>query len=366
MSDSKGRRELTRSDYARRGLVAVVALALIGGLVWLRSSGTYGGPEHVEAQLKDAGGSLSPGADVKVRGVIVGRVVEIGRGPESGVRVRIAIKPDRLADVPADVQARILPATVFGTSYVDLATSATGATPRLEPGAVIPADTTVGTLELQQALDDIDRLVKAVGPAELASAIGSAAQALDGRGTQIGGLIDGVADYLGKLNPKMPLVARDVRKLATNIVIAEQLAPEMFAATKDALVAARTVVTQKAAITAILGGGTALASQATVFLGTNEQALVRFLNNSGTLLDAVYDNRHVGITEAFATNRLLDQKLASIMNHGFANTVGRMDIGSPGKFYTSADCPRFGNARGANCAGLARAGVGSMLEGERR
>ena len=158
------RRELRRLDLARRGLVAVVAGALVLSVVWLRASGSYGGPEHVSAQLADAGGSLGNGADVKLRGVIIGRVSDVARGPEGGVRVRLALSGGQLGHIPANVVARILPATVFGTSYVDLTTRGP-ASGRLHADAVIPADRSQGTLELQQALDDIDEVVKALGGA---------------------------------------------------------------------------------------------------------------------------------------------------------------------------------------------------------
>src|SRR5690348_3055542 len=177
------RKELTRRDLAIRGLAALAVLAVALTFLFMKSTGSIGGPRHVSAELRDAGGSLANGADVKVRGVIIGRVTGIGPGAKGGVRVDISVPQSDLDMVPANVVARILPATVFGTSFVDLVPpkGKAASTDSLRAGAVIPADRTQGTLELQQALDDIDSLVKAVGPAELASAIGSAAQALDGR-----------------------------------------------------------------------------------------------------------------------------------------------------------------------------------------
>ena len=112
---------------------------------------------------------------MKINGVIIGRVTEITRGPDGDVRIGMLVHEDDLDSIPANVEARILPATVFGTSFVDLVVYDGASDDALEAGAVIPADKTQGTLELQQALDDIDRLVTALGPAELASAIGSAA-----------------------------------------------------------------------------------------------------------------------------------------------------------------------------------------------
>jgi len=344
------RRELRRHDYARRGLVALVAGALVLTFVWLRSTGAVGGPDRVEAQLADAGGSLGGGADVKIRGVIIGKVDGITRGPQGGVRVKIALRSHRLDQVPDNVVARILPATVFGTSYVDLVTTGPASHEPLRAGAVIPADRTQGTLELQQALDDIDSLVKALGPADLASAIGSVAQALDGRGAQLGSTIDLADDYLARLNPKMPQVRDDVRKLAANLELVAQVAPDLLAATGDALTTARTVVAEKAAIATVLVGATALTTQADAFLRAQQTGLIRFIQNSALLLDVVHANRRAGVSGAIATNTMLAAKLATVVQGGFVNTVTTFLLDVP-PYYTSADCPRVGAARGDNCGG---------------
>src|SRR5690348_17715403 len=133
------RKELTRRDLAIRGLAALAVLAVALTFLFMKSTGSIGGPRHVSAELRDAGGSLSSGADVKVRGVIVGRVTGIGPGAGGGVRVDISIPQSDLDMVPANVVARILPATVFGTSFVDLTYRGLASTQSLRAGAVIPA-----------------------------------------------------------------------------------------------------------------------------------------------------------------------------------------------------------------------------------
>lgn len=351
------RRELRRVDHARRGLVAVVAAALVLTAVWARSSGRYDGPQHVSAELSDAGGSLGAGADVKVRGVIVGTVDDITRAPGGGVRVQIAMRGHRLAQVPQNVVARILPATVFGTSFVDLVTAGAPSTQALRAGAVIPADRSQGTLELQQALDDIDRLVKALGPADLASAIGSVAQALDGRGATLGTTLDRAAAYLARLNPKMPQVRADVRKLADNLELVAEVAPDLLAATADGLVTARTVVARQGDLATLLTGGADLTGRADTFLRGQRGPLVRFIDNSAALLDVVHANRHAGISGALDTNRMLAAKVAQIVHDGFIDSVTTFLYDVP-PYYTAADCPRVGAARGDNCPGGSGARTG--------
>jgi virulence factor Mce-like protein len=210
-------RDVPRHVLARRGLIVLVGFALIGALISLRSNGTFGSKPHVSAVVADAGGALRKGSDVKMGGVLVGKVSSVGRDESGGVRIDMEMSEEDLEYVPSNVVARVLPATVFGTTFVDLVVHGKPAKDNLEAGADVRADTTQDTLEFQQALDDIDRLVKALGPAELASAIGSAAQALQGRGDQLAATTNTLNSYLARLNPRMPAVREDLQALAVTM-----------------------------------------------------------------------------------------------------------------------------------------------------
>ena len=317
MASHKPRRELTKPDLAKRGLVTVAIMGLALALLYGKSSGVFANPDQVTAQLANAGGSLPKGADVKSRGVIVGKVDSITRSPTGGVAVRLTLGDGQLEALPANVVARILPATVFGTSFVDLTVHGAPAAQHLARGADVPADTSQDTLELQQALDDIDRLVKALGPGELASALGSAAQALDGRGEQIGSMIDRLDSYLHQLNPEMGQFRVDVAKLADNLEILRQAAPDLLDAVDDGLVTARTIVVEQATIATIITGGTRLVDQASAFLIDNKSALIRYLNSAGAMLDALYDNRVAAFTEALDTNHALSVRVPTVVHHGW-------------------------------------------------
>jgi phospholipid/cholesterol/gamma-HCH transport system substrate-binding protein len=362
MAKRNVRVELTRADYAKRGLVTLVGAALVLGLFAVKSVGIIGGPDQVYAQVANAGGSLAKGADVKMRGVIIGRVAGIARGPQGGVRVTLSMNGGRLGQVPDNVVARILPATVFGTSYVDLTTHGPSATQPLRAGAVIPPDRSQPTLELQQALDDIDTLVKALDPAQLNSTLSAVAMALDGRGSEIGGIIHDLDGLLRKVQPRIPAIRSDISKLATNLQIVQQTAPRLLDGVRDTLGTLHTVAAQRAAIATLLTGGRGVVSEANAFLRTVRPDLVRFLDNTEIVGDIYYDLRHQAFGQSFAVLRELRAKLARIVHHSWADNTLIIQQNSP-PYYTSADCPRFGNARGDNCAGLGRAAVGSMLGG---
>ncbi len=350
-------REISRNQLARRGLIALVALAVIGAFITLRSNGTFGSKPHVSAEVTNAGGALRAGSDVKMNGVIVGKVSQISRAASGGVTVDMEMSKADMKVIPANVVARILPATVFGTTFVDFVVDGSP-TGELKAGAKIKPDASQSTLELQQALDDIDRLVKALGPAELASAIGSAAEALDGRGGQIGATVRTLNDYLDRINPKMPQVRSDLQALASTTKLVDQIAPDLLDATDDVLVTLHTIVTQEAAITALISGGTNLAKTSSEFLKKNEKNLVDFINGSAVLLDAVYDNRKAGITDALAVNILLGKNLPSAVREGFVRTDGTLRL-SPPPYYTSGQQPSY------RTGSTDPAGVGRLLGGTR-
>lgn len=329
---------------ARRGAAVLVVLGLLVAAAYLRVTGSVGGDPVVSALVADAGGSLRPGSDVKVRGVVVGRVDEISRDDGGEVRVSMLVRSEDLGRIPDNVVARILPATVFGTTYVDLALHDEASADTLQPGAVVPADDTQDTLELQQALDDIDRLVTALGPAELASALGSAADALDGRGAQIGEVIDTLDGYLARIQPLLPLLRSDLSRLADALAVVDQVAPDLLAAAEDGRTTLRTIADQQEQLSDVLTGGTALARRTGALLGENKDELVRWLDTTARTIRAVYDNREAAITGAIRTNLALADIVRTAVRQGFIQ-VDAVLIAQAPAYYTAADRPTYGGGR---------------------
>ncbi len=350
MASRPVRRDPTRADLARRGLVAVLVVVAVAALLTARAQGKIGGPAHVTAHLANAGGSLVPGSDVKMRGVIVGSVDSLSRAPHGGVDVTLEMNDGELDHIPTNAVARILPATVFGTSFVDLATHGARSPEHLRAGAVVPADRSQHTLELQQALDDVDHLVKALRPAQLSATLSAAAHALEGRGATLGSIIDGLDAYLGKVEPELPLIRSDLAALADNLQLVRRVAPDLLDATRDSLGTLKTIAQRRAQVAALLQHGDRLARSSNRFLRRNRQALVSFLNHAAIVADVYYDLRHAAFTESFAGLRMVNRKLGTIIHHGWADNTVIIQT-TPNPYYTRADCPRFGRAHGDNCGG---------------
>ena len=390
--DKSVRVELTRADYAKRGVLALVVVAVVLGLLFFKSSGVIGGPDTITARLTNAGGSLASGADVKMRGLIVGRVSDISRdtSPQCAdaqaqeaaaaadktvggtgdpinlacVNVKIAMNAGMLGKIPANAVARILPATVFGTSYVDLTTNGAASSGHLRAGSVVAADTTQGTLELQKALDDIDALVKVIDPAKLNATLTAAASALDGRGAELGALVDGLNTLFSRVTPKMPLIRSDIAALATNLSVLEQAAPALLDGVGDSLGTLRAITQQQASLTTLLTGGRTLADRANTFVGGISKNLTSFVNDAATLTETYATYHKEAFTDAFATLRELAPKVASILQERFSRQDIVIQATTPNS-YTAADCPTFGPARGNNCGSLSGGSASSLVGGGR-
>lgn len=348
-----------RSTLVARGLMALVVLVVFGAFVTAYARGAFGDTVHVRAVVYDAGGSLVSGADVKSRGVIIGRTTGVtivgdsvvGDAVDSdSVSIGLDIEADAAARLPSNVTARILPATAFGTSYVDLVIPESPSPQAMKPGQIVHEDVTNQTLELQTTLDSAYRVISAVDPAELAMTLGAMSAALEGRGEQVGDSVVQLERLLKKINPKVPLIQRDIALLTENLRTAQQHAPEVLTALDDALVTARTVTAQSTQITALLTGGGALVEDVDKFLTSEEKQIVAAIDKTAATVDAMYDNRNELAPGIRAFMEFGSNGIPALSNGPWLTTSARI-VTSAGEAYTAADCPRFGTVFGDNCVG---------------
>ena len=328
-------------------LLIVVALVATGLLAW--GKGMFSDEVRVSAQVDDIGGALAAGADVKVQGVIVGRLASI-ESRDGGVRLDLVLDAGAASEIPREVTARILPATVFGTSYVDLAVPDKTSEARLAADQVIQQDRRESTLELQDSLDSTYRVMTAVKPADLAVTLGAIAEAVDGRGEKLGATIETLNSFLKRLESQTPLLKEDLALLATNLETFADISPEVLDAVDSGLVTARTIVAKRAQLTSILAGGTALADEADRLLVEQEKPFVETIRQSAVVVDAVFDHR-TGIASGFRNFVSFSRKGKGVFSAGpwmATDVIIKTGDDAP---YTAADCPVFGPVRGDNCGG---------------
>lgn len=342
------RHKPTRRELALRGIGVILGAALVLVLLALYQKGTFGGPDRIEAHLSNAGGSLATGADVKMRGLIVGRVVGVEADSRGGVRVIIEMSGGMLGKIPDNVVASILPATVFGTSFVNLKTIGPSSARPLAAGAVVPADTRQSTLEVQAALDDVDRLVKALNPAKLNATLTSAASALDGRGAELGTAIVGLTDLSRRLHTSLPALSSDLHLLAGNLETFRDASPSLLDGVASSVDFLNAVATSRSALGVTLRGGAQAADRFRALLTLIAPNLAAFLADAGVVVATYSKWRHRAFTDAFESLRRAAAGARAIVRPGgmTGDAVSQTQTPRP---YGPADCPRFGSAAGDNC-----------------
>src|SRR5947209_9017476 len=120
--------------------LAVVALLLGFTIAVYNKSLPWQSADKVTLLADRIGNQLVVPADVKLQGILVGRVSGVHVSGDHAV-MTLQIDKSKIKEIPADVQARILPKTLFGEKFVDLVVPGGGsnATP-LKAGAVIGQD----------------------------------------------------------------------------------------------------------------------------------------------------------------------------------------------------------------------------------
>ncbi len=131
---------MTRTKDALIGvlyLVVIAALIVLSVMVYNKDFQSF---TTVSLHTDAVGTALQDGSDVKVRGVLVGEVDDITTNGD-GVTVHLRLDPDKAKSLPKNVQAQILPKTLFGERYVDLELPSAPSSDHLSSGAKIPQDT---------------------------------------------------------------------------------------------------------------------------------------------------------------------------------------------------------------------------------
>ena len=98
--------------------LALVVLA--GYLTYAVFTKKFSDYDEVTLQTSKIGLQLPARADVKIRGVIVGEVLEHATPTGDGAELTLGIYPDQTDTIPADVTGSIVPKTLFGEKYVSL------------------------------------------------------------------------------------------------------------------------------------------------------------------------------------------------------------------------------------------------------
>lgn len=339
------------SNTAKRLLAVlflVIVLAFVGTTIAIYNR-AFTSSDSVTLLTDDMAFALPNDADIKARGVLVGRVA--GVAPEGDqIRVDLEFDPAFADQIPANVTGRLLPKTLFGERYVDLGfpENPQGS---LEPGTTIQQDTRGNAIELGQVLDGLLPVLEAVPPEKLAGTLGALNQALAGRGDELGASIVEIGQVFDGINQEMPALESGLQDLATFSQTYSEALPDLIHALDALRTTGDTVIQRRTDIADGLQRISSSAEVLTGFLATNRDDLIALAADSRASLEALASYSPALPCTADNFMLALDRSDA-ILGVGDPNPGIRVTIevvNPKGRYVPNQDEPRFFDTRGPRC-----------------
>jgi virulence factor Mce-like protein len=317
----------------------VVVAALLGLTVAIYNKALpWQSTDRVTLEADRIGNQLVVPADVKLDGVLVGRVSAVSTSGRIA-RLNLQINKDRIKEIPADVVARILPKTLFGEKFVDLVipagTPADG--PHLKAGDVIQQDRSSTAIELQTVFNHLVPLLRSLNPAQLSITLSNLATAVRDRGEALGRNLSLVNDYFGRFNKALPNFNHDISALADMASNYADATPDLLAMLRNFSVNARTITEKQDVYAQFLAGSSDFASTAADVFGQNADRLIQLANVSEPVLNlyakfsvvleclpnglSIYDRTR--LEQAFGQGPFLHITLTPVGNRGAYNASDR-------------------------------------------
>lgn len=336
------------SAYKALGVV-FVCLLLVG--VWLTYAvftKKFADYDEVTLQTSHVGLQLPTRADVKIRGVQVGEVLEQKADGDAGAEITLGIYPDKIGVIPANVTGSIVPKTLFGEKYVSLVIPESGASGTLRADQVI--DRTQVSTELESVLSDLYPLLRTVQPAELNKTLTAISTALEGRGEALGQNLETLDSYLKRMNPQIPALLDDLSETAKVSDIYADILPQVAQILDNTVKTTGTLKEREAALTTTLRDVRTFSDTARAFLDANEQRLAR----AGVLGAKIFraTARYASVIPCMARAIVDTQGNLADTFRGFELHIVLETLQDQPRTYTPKDAPIFGDDRGPDCHGI--------------
>ncbi|MFL6023392.1 MAG: MCE family protein [Marmoricola sp.] len=340
---------MRKTLFGNRAL-GVIFLALLLLMVWTVNAvftQKFLHFDKVQLNTDTIGLQLPSRADVKVRGVIVGQVMEAKSGADGAV-LTLGIKPDKIGKIPDNVTASILPKTLFGEKYVELVIPSDASTTSLKKGDRITQ--TALPIEVEKVLNDIYPLLRAVQPAELNYTLNALASALEGRGQAIGENIETLNSYLKRFNPQVPALVEDLRLLAKVSGTYADVAPQIAATLRNTVKTGNTLLSRQAKLNAFFKDVSAFSSTAKTFLDANGDNIIELGKLSAPQTALL--NRYSAEFPCLLRGLVDQAPLLASTFRGFVFHIDLITLPRQPRGYGPQDRPVFGADNGPACLGL--------------
>ncbi len=337
-----------RIPHKALGIIFLCLLLVAGWLTYAVFNKTFASYDEVRLETSKIGLQLPERADVKVRGVIVGEVLDY-TATGDGAELTLGFYDDQIEQIPAGVTGSIVPKTLFGEKYVSLEVpEGSTADEPLQVGDTIPR--TEVSIEVEQVLSDLYPLLRTVQPADLNMTLNAIATALEGRGEALGENLETLDSYLKRLNPQIPRLIEDLRLTAEVSDVYADVTPEIAEILRNTIKTTGTFEDLDEKVRALYQDVTAFSDTSRRFLDDNGDNLIRLgeLGRQQLRLLAKYAPEYPcqlkGIVNA--TPRQAEAF------RGFTLHIVLETLPNQPRGYTADDIPRFGDKRGPSCVNL--------------
>jgi len=332
------------------GLVFLVVLAALVGLTVALYQKTFTPVVAVTLEADRVGNQLSAPTDVKLRGLIVGEVRSVAAAP-NGATLQLALDPTKVSLIPNNVQAQLLPKTLFGEKFVSLVVPAAPSGQPIQAGDVIPQDRSQTARETETALNDLLPLLQTLKPEQVSLTLNALSAALRGRGDRIGANGVLVRDYLVRFNPQLPVLEQDFRGLADFADTLNAATPDIVRVLDNLSFINRSLVDQQRQLDGFLRSTTDVSGRFDSFLRQNETRLVTLAADSQPTLDvyARYSPEFPCLANGLTKSQRIIGNAFGGLQPGLHITLQvTKDQGG----YVPGDQPAYKEDRGPGCFGL--------------
>ncbi|MET1060505.1 MAG: MCE family protein [Nocardioides sp.] len=331
-------------------LVGLLFIALLVTGVWFTFAiftKKFTDYDRVSLETSSVGLQLPERADVKMRGVIVGEVLDM-TASNDGARLELGLYPSQVDTIPSNVTARIEPKTLFGEKYVALQIPDEPTGDHIQAGDTIKRS--VVATEVEETLNDLYPLLRAVQPAELNKTLTALATALEGRGDRLGANLETLDSYLRRINPQIPALVEDLRLLSDTSDLYTDVFPDLATTLRNSVTTGNTLKGREDKLNKLFDDVTGFSNTTRGFLARNDQNIIRVNQLAAQQLRvfAKYSPEFPCLTSGIVNAG----KLQAEAFRGFTLHINLELLPNQPRAYGPQDKPRFGDKRGPYCGKL--------------
>jgi phospholipid/cholesterol/gamma-HCH transport system substrate-binding protein len=354
-----------RQHLYRDFVIGLVYILVLAGLITVSImfyNKDFTSTVDVTLETGNVGTSLQKGADVEVRGVVVGSVSGISSNGQGG-QIKLALDPGQAKTLPSNVTAQLLPKTLFGQRYVSLVVPENASTSHLSNGDVITPDRTSTSTELQDVFTHLLPVLQAVKPSQLAATLAAVAESLRGEGASIGQTIHTLSNYLREFAPKVPTMVKDIQQFAQAARTYTEAAPDLVQALRNFTVTNQTLVKERAQFVDLLQTVTSSSNKLADFSETNSQNIITLARDSVPTLKVVakYSSEFPCLSRALVDFiPVMDSALGAGTNQPGLHVTLQV-IPARARYFPGTDQPRFDATGGPTCPQVSSSSTGTAL-----